>query len=76
LKFNDESFREVYKEILGEIDRVVRKVGPDEALQLCESCIGFWENKDVALAQQKAVQELLESVRQKQEEIRALVPIA
>jgi tetratricopeptide (TPR) repeat protein len=76
LKFNDQSFLEVYKEILGEIDRVTRNVGPDEALRLCESLIEFWESKEVASAKREIVQELLESVRQKQEEVRALTPIA
>ena len=76
LNFNDESFRGACSDIFNEVDRVAQQIAPEVALQLCESYIGFWENKEVALAKQGPVQESLEAIRQKQAEIEALLPIA
>jgi tetratricopeptide (TPR) repeat protein len=76
LIFNDETFGEIRNDLLDEIDRITREIAPEVALQLCESFIGFWENKAVASAKQGLVQESLKAIRQKQEEIGVLMPIA
>ena len=75
LSFNDETFREVRDDMFNEVDRVVQEIALEVALQLCESYIGFWENKEVAPAKQGLVRESLEATRQKQEQIRTLMPI-
>jgi tetratricopeptide (TPR) repeat protein len=75
LRFNDETFLEVYKDIFSEIDRVAQEIAPEVALQVCESFIGFWENKEIASVKQGLVRESLEATRQKQEQIRTLMPI-
>jgi tetratricopeptide (TPR) repeat protein len=76
LNFNDESFIEVCEEVVSEIDRIVQKVTPAAALPLCDSYIAFWNNRALSLEKKELVKRWLEKIRQKQDEIRALMPVS
>lgn len=77
LNFNKWSFGEVAGAVLREVDRAAQNIAPDVALQLCESCIQFWDSKlqELDPSKQELVGGWLETMREKHTQVKMFRPI-